>query len=348
MLFGLFSVLRSLLIVVYVLLMVAFYTILERKIIAYMQRRRGPNVVGPFGLLQAIADALKLLVKKTIYPQSATQWLFVGGPIFTFTLSYFAWLVVPFAPEAVFANTSLGLLYLLACSALSLYGLVMAGWASNSKYAFLGALRAVAQMISYEVSLGLILISVVCCSGTLNLSGIILCQVQAYYVLAHLPLCILFFISALAETNRHPFDFAEAENELVSGYSTEHGGLLFVLFFLAEYSNMILMSVVTSILFLGGWSLGSADLSCSLVLGLKTLVIMNLFVIVRATYPRMRYDQLMEFCWKFILPITLAWFVLTVLLLKLLDACPPLGGPLPSFHYFLEDYRYLSPATNHS
>lgn len=337
MLVALIYLVKSLLIVVYVLLMVALYTILERQIIANMQRRRGPNIVGPFGLLQAIADAIKLLVKQTLYPQSVNVLIFVAGPMVTFLLSYSAWVVIPFDSEAVFVNTSLGVLYLLAFSALSLYGLVMGGWASNSKYAFLGAIRAVSQMISYEVSLGLILLSVVCCAGTLNLSGIIFSQINNWYFLPHFPLFFLFFISALAETNRHPFDFAEAESELVSGYNTEYGALFFVLFFLAEYSNMILMSTLTSILFLGGWS----DFGI-FSLGLKTLFFMNLFVIVRATYPRMRYDQLMEFCWKFILPITLAWFLFTITVLKLLNACPPVGGPLTSFSHFHENYIYFT------
>ena len=232
MMIAIIYIIKSLILIVYVLLMVAFYTILERKIMAYMQRRRGPNVVGPFGLLQAIADGFKLLVKKTIYPQSANVLIFIVGPMITFVLSFLSWSVIPFESEAVFVNTPLSLLYLLAFSALSLYGLVMGGWSSNSKYAFFGSIRAVAQMISYEVSLGLILISLICCTGTLNLSGIVLSQISNWFILPHFPLFFLFFISALAETNRHPFDFAEAESELVSGYNTEYGALFFVLFFL--------------------------------------------------------------------------------------------------------------------
>jgi len=341
MTFLLFSIIKALLIIVYVLLMVAFYTVLERKIIAYMQRRRGPNVIGPFGLLQAIADALKLLVKKTIYPQSSNVIIFIVGPMITFILSILSWSVIPFENEAVFVNTPLSLLYLLSFSALSLYGLIMGGWASNSKYAFFGAIRAIAQMISYEVSLVFILICIVCCAGTLNLSGIVLSQTSMWYILPHLPLFFLFFISALAETNRHPFDFAEAESELVSGYNTEYGSLLFVLFFLAEYSNMILMSCSISLLFLGGWLISFGVFwSSSLILALKTFVLMNFFVIVRASYPRMRYDQLMEFCWKFTLPITLAWFMFTIFILKLLNACPPVGGPLISFTKFVSDYSF--------
>ena len=343
MFFGSLYVIKSLIVIVYVLLMVAFYTVLERKIIAYMQRRKGPNLVGPFGLLQAIADALKLLVKKTVYPQSANLLIFIVGPMVTFVLSIFSWSVIPFENEAVFANMPLSLLYLLAFSALSLYGLIMGGWASNSKYAFFGAIRAIAQMISYEVSLGLILICIVCCSGTLNLSGIVLSQTANWYLFPHLPLFFLFFISALAETNRHPFDFAEAESELVSGYNTEYGSLLFVLFFLAEYSNMILMSTLISLLFLGGWLspfLAIGFLNSSVMLALKTFLLMNFFVIVRASYPRMRYDQLMEFCWKFTLPITLAWFIFTIFMLKILNACPPVGGPLTSFLTFYTNYDF--------
>jgi NADH-quinone oxidoreductase subunit H len=305
---------------------------------AYIQRRKGPNVVGPFGILQAIADALKLLVKKTIYPQSANVLVFIIGPMVTFILSFLSWSVIPFESEAVFVNTPLSLLYLLAFSALSLYGLVMGGWSSNSKYAFFGAIRAVAQMISYEVSLGLILISIICCSGTLNLSGIVYSQFNNWFILPHFPLFFLFFISALAETNRHPFDFAEAESELVSGYNTEYGALFFVLFFLAEYSNMILMSTLISLLFLGGWLFPFFD--NAFILGLKTFIFMNFFVIVRASYPRLRYDQLMQFCWKFILPFTLAWFIFTVCLLKILNACPPLNGPLNSFSNFYINYKY--------
>jgi len=261
----------------------------------------------------------------------------------TFILSILSWSVIPFENEAVFVNTPLSLLYLLSFSALSLYGLIMGGWASNSKYAFFGAIRAIAQMISYEVSLGLILICIVCCAGTLNLSGIVISQSKTWYILPHLPLFFLFFISALAETNRHPFDFAEAESELVSGYNTEYGSLLFVLFFLAEYSNMILMSCLISLLFLGGWLFNIGLLfSSSMILALKTFLLMNFFVIVRASYPRMRYDQLMEFCWKFTLPITLAWFMFTIFVLKLLNACPPIGGPLTSFTKFISDYAFFN------
>jgi len=245
------TVLKILSVVVVVLIGVAYFTLAERKIMGTIQRRKGPNVVGPFGALQAIADALKLLVKVTIVPQSANTLIFMVGPIITFVLSYMSWCFIPLGVDNVFANLPLGLLYLLATSGLSLYGLTMAGWASNSKYAFLGAIRATAQMISYEVSLGILLMSIVACSGTLNLAGIVVAQTGVWYIFPHFPIFVLFFLAALAETNRHPFDFAEAESELVSGYNTEYGSLLFVLFFLAEYANMILMSALTSILFFG-------------------------------------------------------------------------------------------------
>jgi NADH-quinone oxidoreductase subunit H len=315
--------------------MVAFFTILERKIIGYTQRRSGPNLVGPFGLLQAIADGLKLLVKKTIYPQNSNILIFTAGPLVTFSLSYLSWAVIPFDSEAVLVNTPLSILYLLSFSALSLYGLVMGGWASNSKYAFLGSIRAIAQMISYEVSFGLIIICLVCCAGSLNLNTIVLMQAHNWFILAHFPIFFLFFISGLAETNRHPFDFAEAESELVSGYNTEYGGLFFTLFFLAEYANIILMSTITMILFFGGWLIPFLSVGSALVLGLKTFIMMNLFVLVRTTYPRMRYDQLMEFCWKFTLPISLAWFMFTILMIKFLGAEPPVGGVLFSYPTFI-------------
>jgi len=309
-----------------------------------MQRRTGPNLVGPFGLLQAIADGLKLLVKKTIIPQTANIMIFIAGPLITFNLSYLGWSIIPFDKSAVFVNAPLSLLYLLSFSALSLYGLIMAGWASNSKYAFFGAIRATAQMISYEVSFGLILMCIICSAGTLNINGIVVSQIFNWFLFAHLPVAVLFFISALAETNRHPFDFAEAESELVSGYNTEYGALFFTLFFLAEYSNMILMSAITTLLFLGGWSLAIFNdiFTSSQIFGLKTFLIMNFFVIVRASYPRMRYDQLMEYCWKGVLPFTLCWFVFTLLLIKILNAAPSVGGPLFSFNLFNVNYSIIN------
>lgn len=343
MLIFLIYLIKSLLLIVYVMLMVAFYTILERKIIAYMQRRTGPNLVGPFGMLQAIGDGLKLLVKKTIIPQTANIMIFIAGPLITFNLSYLGWSIISFDNSAVFVNAPLSLLYLLSFSALSLYGLVMAGWASNSKYAFFGAVRATAQMISYEVSFGLILICIICLTGTLNINGIVLAQMFNWFFLVHFPIAVLFFISALAETNRHPFDFAEAESELVSGYNTEYGSLFFTLFFLAEYSNMILMSTITALLFFGGWSfpLLANLMTPSLIFGIKIFIVMNFFVIVRASYPRMRYDQLMDFCWKAVLPFTLMWFIITTILIKILKAYPSVGGPLLSFDFFIENHNYI-------
>jgi len=338
---SLLFIVKSLLISLYVLLMVAFYTILERKIMANMQRRKGPNLVGPFGLLQAIADGLKLLMKATVYPQSAASTLFTISPFITFCLSYVSWALIPFSAKEVFVSLPLSILYFLAFSGLSLYGIILAGWASNSKYSLLGAIRSIAQMVSYEVSLGVLLLSVVATAGTLNITGIVIAQTTVWYVLPHFPIFVFFFISALAETNRHPFDFAEAESELVSGYNTEYGSLFFVLFFLAEYANMILMSTMTVLLFFGGWgSFGYLDfLPQSLVLGGKTLVFMALFVTIRASYPRMRYDQLMEFCWKNTLPFSLAWFILTLFVTKIFNLAPPVGGPLLSFPEFYNYYK---------
>lgn len=316
MLMFLTYIIKSLLLIIYVMLMVAFYTILERKIIAYMQRRTGPNLVGPFGLLQAIADGLKLLVKKTIIPQTANIMIFIAGPLITFNLSYLGWCIIPFDKSAVFVNTPLSLLYLLSFSALSLYGLVMAGWASNSKYAFFGAIRATAQMISYEVSFGLILICIICSVGTLNLNGIVLSQMSNWFILAHFPIAFLFFISALAETNRAPFDLPEAEAELVSGYNTEYAAMGFALFFLGEYANMILMCSSATVLFLGGWLplLDFAPFNWIpgvIWFGLKVSFLLFVFIWVRASFPRYRYDQLMRLGWKVFLPLSFA-FVLWI------------------------------------
>jgi len=330
-------ILHSLIFIVLILLSVAFYTLLERKIISAMQRRMGPNIVGPFGLFQAFADALKLLTKKTILPSNANSFIFIVGPLITFCFGLLSWTVIPLGKEAVFLNSSMSILYILAFSSLSLYGLIISGWASNSKYAFFGTVRAIAQMISYEVSLGLMIISVACTAGTLNLSGIVMAQINVWYCFPHFPIFVLFFIAALAETNRHPFDFAEAESELVSGYNTEYGSVAFVLFFLAEYAAMILMSTLISLLFLGGWfaPFNYYPGGSIVFLIIKILIMMTLFVLVRASYPRCRYDQLMEFCWKFTLPITLAWFIFTVFVLNGLNGFPPIGGPLSSFDFFI-------------
>jgi NADH-quinone oxidoreductase subunit H len=309
-------VLKILTIIVPVIISVAFLTLLERKIMASIQRRKGPNVVGIFGILQPFADAVKLVVKETILPSSANKFLFILAPIFTFILSLVTWSVIPFNQGMVLSDINVGIFYLLAISSLGVYGIIIAGWASNSKYAFLGALRSAAQMISYEVSMGLIIINVLLCVGSLNLTKIVLAQEDIWYVIPLFPLFIMFFVSILAETNRAPFDLPEAEGELVAGYNIEYSALTFALFFLGEYSNIILMSALTVILFLGGWLPIINIIPFTWVpgfiwFGLKLGLILFLFVWVRASLPRYRYDQLMRLGWKVFLPLSLGWVVLT-------------------------------------
>jgi NADH-quinone oxidoreductase subunit H len=293
---------------------VAYLTLMERKVIGAMQLRKGPNVVGPFGLLQPLADGLKLMLKEVIIPDQSNKALFLLAPIITFTLALIGWAVVPFSETFSIANINIGVTYLLATSSLGVYGIIIAGWASNSKYAFLGAIRSSAQMISYEVSIGLIIISVVLSCGSLNLSEIVLAQKNHWYVLAHFPMFILFFISALAETNRLPFDLPEAESELVAGYNVEYSSMPFSMFFLGEYANMILISAFASILFLGGW-LPPFDIAIfnaipgPIWLMAKIFFLLFCFIWVRATLPRYRYDQLMRLGWKVFLPLSLAWVV---------------------------------------
>jgi NADH-quinone oxidoreductase subunit H len=299
---------------------VAYYTYAERKVLAASQLRKGPNVVGPFGLLQPIADGLKMLVKETIVPSGANRVVFVAAPIVTLTLALVAWAVIPFDDGVVVANINVGVLYLFAVSSLSVYGIIMAGWASNSRYAFLGALRSAAQMVSYEVSIGFVLVSVLLCAGSLNLSDIVLAQRHVWFVLPLLPMAVIFFISGLAETNRAPFDLPEGESELVAGYFVEYSSMTFLLFFMGEYANMVLVSAMTTILFLGGWlpPFGIEPFAGYLVhawhgfwLLAKTFFVMFLILWVRATFPRFRYDQLMRLGWKVFLPFSLAWLVLT-------------------------------------
>ncbi len=293
---------------------VAYLTLMERKVIGAMQLRKGPNVVGPFGLLQPLADGLKLMLKEVIIPDQSNKALFLLAPIITFVLALIGWAVVPFSETFKIANINIGVTYLLATSSLGVYGIIIAGWASNSKYAFLGAIRSSAQMISYEVSIGLIIISVVLSCGSLNLSEIVLAQKNHWYVLAHFPMFILFFISALAETNRLPFDLPEAESELVAGYNVEYSSMPFSMFFLGEYANMILISAFASILFLGGW-LPPFDIAIfnaipgPIWLMAKIFFLLFCFIWVRATLPRYRYDQLMRLGWKVFLPLSLAWVV---------------------------------------
>lgn len=301
--------------VVPLLLGVAFMVLTERKVMGSMQRRKGPSVVGIFGILQPIADGLKLLVKEPVLPSNANIAVFLAAPVITFMLALLTWAVVPFGPGLVLADLNVGLLYMFAVSSLGVYGVIMAGWSSNSKYAFLGALRSAAQMVSYEVSLGLILITVLLCVGSLNLSEIVNAQQTVWFGLPLFPLMLLFFISCLAETNRAPFDLPEAEAELVAGYNVEYSSMGFALFFLGEYANMIVMSSLCAIMFLGGW-LPPLNLSIlywvpsGFWLGVKVVFFLFGFVWVRAAFPRYRYDQLMRIGWKVFLPLSLAWVLL--------------------------------------
>jgi NADH-quinone oxidoreductase subunit H len=309
-------VMQIVVIVVPLLLAVAYLTYAERKVIAAMQLRQGPMVVGPLGLLQPIADGIKLLVKETVIPTGANKVVFIAAPMITFTLALIGWAVIPFGAGLVIADINVGVLYLFAISSLGVYGIIMAGWASNSRYAFLGALRSAAQMVSYEISIGLIIITVLITVGSLNLSEIVLAQRSLWFFIPHFPMFAIFIASILAETNRHPFDLPEAEAELVSGYNVEYSAMTFALFFLGEYANMILMSAICSILFLGGW-LPPFDIAPftwipgPLWLILKICFVLFIFIWARATLPRYRYDQLMRLGWKVFLPASLLWVVLT-------------------------------------
>jgi NADH-quinone oxidoreductase subunit H len=310
---------KILVLLVPLILCVAMLTFMERKVIAAMQLRKGPNVVGPFGLFQAFADGFKLLFKETILPTHASKAVFVIAPMLTFTLAMLGWAVIPMSATWVIANINVGVLYLFAISSLGVYGIIMAGWASNSKYAFLGAIRSAAQMVSYEVSIGFVLITVILTVGSLNLSDIVNAQkggIAHWHAFSMLfPMFIIFFVSALAETNRHPFDLPEAESELVAGYNVEYSSMTFALFFLGEYANMILMSAMTSVLFLGGWwsPVDTPILNAipgGIWLAAKIFLLLFVFIWVRATLPRYRYDQLMRLGWKVFLPISLLWVVL--------------------------------------
>jgi NADH-quinone oxidoreductase subunit H len=306
-------VLEILAICVPLLLAVAYLTYAERKVLAMAQLRKGPNVVGPFGLLQPIADAVKLLMKETVIPSGANRLVFVAAPILTFVLALVAWAVIPFADGVAVSNINVGVLYLFAISSLGVYGVIMAGWASNSKYAFLGALRSAAQMVSYEVSIGFVIVTVLLCVGSLNLNDVVLAQRHIWFVIPLLPMAVIFFISGLAETNRSPFDLPEGESELVAGYMVEYSAMTFALFFLGEYANMIMVSAMTSILFLGGWlaPLGLTFIPGPIWFFLKIAAVLFCFLWVRATFPRFRYDQLMRLGWKVFLPFSLFWLVLT-------------------------------------
>ena len=299
-----------------ILVAVAMIVWLDRRVWAFVQKRRGPNVVGPFGLFQSLADALKYMFKEIIIPASANKIIFILAPITTMTLALAAWAVIPFGEGFVLANINVGILYLFAVSSLGVYGIIMGGWASNSKYPFLGSIRSAAQMVSYEVSIGIIIINVLLCVGSLNLTDIVLAQKNIWFIFPLFPMFVIFFISALAETNRPPFDLPEAEAELVAGYQTEYSGMMYAMFWLGEYANILLMCAMGSILFLGGWlspiSIYPFDLIPSpLWLIFKIIFLFILFALVKAIVPRYRYDQLMKLGWKIFLPFSLVWVVLT-------------------------------------
>src|SRR5215813_12760211 len=312
--------LEALALLVPLLIGVAYLTYAERKVLAAMQLRKGPNVVGPFGLLQPFADALKMIMKETVIPAGANPLLFLLAPMLTFGLAMIAWAVIPVNEGWAIADINVGILYLFAISSLGVYGIIIAGWASNSKYAFLGALRSAAQMVSYEVSMGFVMVSVLLCVGSLNLTDVVLAQQKIWFCLPLFPMFIVFFISALAETNRSPFDLPEGESEIVAGYFVEYSAMAFALFFLGEYANMILVSAMTSILFLGGWLPPLLIPPLTWVPGiiwflLKIVLVFFCFLWVRATFPRFRYDQLMRLGWKVFLPLSVLWLSLTAAVL---------------------------------
>jgi NADH-quinone oxidoreductase subunit H len=299
-----------------ILVSVAMIVWLDRRVWAFVQKRRGPNVVGPFGLFQSLADALKYIFKEIIIPASSNKIIFILAPIVTMTLALVAWAVIPFGKNFVLSNINVGILYLFAVSSLGVYGIIMGGWASNSKYPFLGAIRSAAQMVSYEVSIGIIIINVLLCVGSLNLNDIVIAQENLWFIVPLFPMFVIFFISALAETNRPPFDLPEAEAELVAGYQTEYSGMMYAMFWLGEYANILLMCAMGAILFLGGWLSPIEIYPFTLVPGaiwliLKILLLFILFALVKAIVPRYRYDQLMRLGWKVFLPLSLTWVVLT-------------------------------------
>ena len=307
---------KILFLLVPVLVSVAIIVWLDRRIWAFVQKRQGPNVVGPFGLLQSLADALKYIFKEVIIPSSSNKAIFILAPIVTMTLALISWAVIPFSSTQVLADINVGILYLFAVSSLGVYGIIMGGWASNSKYPFLGAIRSAAQMVSYEVSIGVIIINVLLCVGSLNLNDIVMAQKNMWFVIPLFPMFVIFFISSLAETNRPPFDLPEAEAELVAGYQTEYSGMMYAMFWLGEYANILLMCAMGSVLFLGGWLSPIEIYPFSLIPGaiwliLKILFLFVLFALVKAIVPRYRYDQLMRLGWKIFLPLALTWVVLT-------------------------------------
>ena len=310
-----------------ILVSVAMIVWLDRRVWAFVQKRKGPNVVGPFGLLQTLADALKYIFKEIIIPASANKTIFILAPITTLTLSLVAWAVIPFDQDMVLADINVGILYLFAISSLSVYGIIMGGWASNSKYPFLGAIRSAAQMVSYEVSIGIIIINVLLCVGSLNLTKIVMAQENVWFIFPLFPMFVVFFISALAETNRPPFDLPEAESELVAGYQTEYSGMMYAMFWLGEYANILLLCALGSVLFLGGWLSPINIYPFNILPGIfwmafKILTLFILFSLVKAIVPRYRFDQLMRLGWKIFLPLSLIWVVLTASFLFFLDMLP--------------------------
>jgi NADH-quinone oxidoreductase subunit H len=318
---------KILFLLVPVLVSVAMIVWLDRRIWAFVQKRQGPNVVGPFGLLQSLADALKYMFKEVIIPSSSNKVIFILAPIVTMTLALISWAVIPFSATQVLADINVGILYLFAVSSLGVYGIIMGGWASNSKYPFLGAIRSAAQMVSYEVSIGVIIINVLLCVGSLNLNDIVMAQENLWFVIPLFPMFVIFFISALAETNRPPFDLPEAEAELVAGYQTEYSGMMYAMFWLGEYANILLMCAMGSILFLGGWLSPIEFYPLNLIPGaiwlvFKIIFLFVLFALVKAIVPRYRYDQLMRLGWKIFLPLSLTWVVLTASYLFYFDLLP--------------------------
>ena len=321
------EVYKILFLLVPILVSVAMIVWLDRRVWGLVQKRKGPNVVGPFGLLQTVADALKYIFKEIIIPSSANKTVFILAPIITMTLALVAWAVIPMSEEFVLADINVGILYLFAVSSLGVYGIIMGGWASNSKYPFLGAIRSTAQMVSYEVSIGIIIINVLLCVGSLNLNDIVLAQKDMWYVIPLFPMFVIFFISALAETNRPPFDLPEAEAELVAGYQTEYSGMMYAMFWLGEYANILLMCAMGSILFLGGWLPIVEIYPFSLIpapiwMIIKILFLFILFALIKAIVPRYRYDQLMRLGWKIFLPFSLIYLVLTASFLFYFDKLP--------------------------
>ena len=321
------EVYKILFLLVPILVSVAMIVWLDRRVWGLVQKRKGPNVVGPFGLLQTLADALKYIFKEVIIPASANKVVFVLAPIVTMTLALIAWAVIPMSEEYVLSDINVGILYLFAVSSLGVYGIIMGGWASNSKYPFLGAIRSAAQMVSYEVSIGIIIINVLLCVGSLNLTDIVLAQQELWFLIPLFPMFVIFFISALAETNRPPFDLPEAEAELVSGYQTEYSGMMYAMFWLGEYANILLMCALGSILFLGGW-LPIVDIypinliPSPIWMILKILFLFLLFALTKAIVPRYRYDQLMRLGWKMLLPFSLIYLILTASFLFYFDKLP--------------------------